>query len=459
MGILRVINPTTEELYGLLEEHTALEVTSMLHKARHEYRWPALSMDERIRFIRRLMELLQQEKEQLARIMAGEIGKPLTAGRHEVELACKRLEAYCDLFPSWLADETLFENDREKNIARYEPLGIVAVIAPWNAPVFISLASLIPPLLCGNVVLYKPSEYASFTGKALAELFEILKKEGMPQHAFQLVLGGKDVGQYLVSSEIDGVSLTGSVHAGQEVMRASAEHLHHCVLELGGKDPAIVIEDANLEHAAKEIVRAATMYTGQVCFGVERVYCLPEVYERFVELCVQEVKALKVGDPLDETTNIGPFSVKFQMERYLAHFDEALRMGARIAYGGTRLPRRGFFVQPGVLTQVTHEMLIMREETFGPIIPIMRVATETEAIALANDSDYGLTASIWTRNLARGEELARKLQAGTVSINRHGMSKPGCPWGGFKKSGLGRIYSKEGIRAAFTNIKHVWVVK
>ncbi len=452
------INPSTEEVYGELPETPYAELQGIVRAARTEHTWRNTEMSQRIHWVMKLTHLLEQRKEIIVRTMAEEMGKPLKAGRHEVDLAIKRIQAYCKQIPGFLEDEILFEDASEKNMITFPPLGVVGVISPWNAPVFVPLAMLVPPLLCGNNVIWKPSEYTSFTGLRLHELFDSLKEEDFPERAFQMIVGGKETGRHLVESDVHMIALTGSIRAGKEVMRNSAERLHKIILELGGKDPALVLEDADLEKAAREIVKSSTMYTGQVCFGVERVYCYSSVYEEFVDLCVEETKKIIVGDPLQEEIDMGPFAVKFQMEKVLLHVQDALEKGATLMYGGEKLERKGYFMVPGVMTGVNHGMKIMQEETFGPITPIMRVENEEEMVRLANDSIYGLTASIWTSHLKKGEEIARKIEAGTVEINRHGMSKPGCPWGGCKLSGIGRIYSKEGIRE-FTNVKHVWVVK
>ena len=452
------INPTTEEIYGELEESSDSEIFQKVENARREKSWQSKSVIERVEIVRKLVELLDLKKEQIAKVMACEMGKPLKAGRHEIEIAKKRILDYCKLIPEFIADDILFESDLEKNLVVFEPLGIVAVISPWNAPVFVSLAMIIPPLLCGNNILWKPSEYSSFVGLEIMKLFDELKKEGLSEGTFQIVIGGKEVGRKLVGSDIDMVALTGSIRAGKEAAEIAGKGLKKVVLELGGKDPAIILDDADIEKAAREIVKSSTMYTGQVCFGVERVYCHASVYDKFVSYCVEESKKLIVGNPLNEDIDVGPFAVKFQMEKVLEHVNDALEKGARLLFGGRCVGQKGYFLEPGVMVDVNHSMKIMREETFGPITPIMKFHDVNDAIKLANDSDYGLTASVWTSDLVRGEKIARMIEAGTVEINRHGMSKAGCPWGGYKKSGIGRIYSKEGVRE-FTNVKHVWVVK
>ncbi len=452
------INPSTEEIYGEIDETPEEEIDKIIKEAKKEKNLSTLTAEKRAEIISHLIDLLDKNKDKIALVMANEIGKPLKAGRHEIEIAKKRIEAYCKKIPEFIADELLFEDNSEKNIVRYEPMGVAVVISPWNAPVFVSLASIIPQILVGNNVLWKPSEYSSFTGLEISKLFDELKKQGLPEKSFQTIIGGKEIGKKLVESDIDFVALTGSTKAGKEIIKSSADKLHRFVLELGGKDPAIVLEDVDIEKAAKEIAKTGTMYSGQVCFGVERVYCHKDIYNNFVEKCVEEMKKLKVGDPLDENTDLGPLSVKFQFEKVKLHIKDALEKGARTIYGCETPFKKGYFITPGILTNVNHSMLIMKEETFGPILPIMKFETIEEAIKLANDSDYGLTASVWTKNLEKGQKIAEKVEAGTVEINRHGMSKAGYPWGGFKQSGIGRIYSKEAIRS-LTNIKHIWTIK
>lgn len=449
------INPATEKVYGRLKETTAKQLKSIVTSARRETTWASFSPQQRAKAVKPLSDILAKHKELLAATMASEIGKPVKAGRHEVEIATKRVADFCHQIPPFLAPEVVAENSQERNVIVYEPRGVAAVISPWNSPIFVSLAGIIPPLLAGNNVIWKPSEYASHAGLALAQAISQIK---LPPNAFQVVIGSKKIGQKLVESDIDVVSLTGSVAAGKAVAKISGEKLRPVVLELGGKDPAIVLPDADLAKTAHEIVKSATLYAGQVCFGVERVYCQALIFDQFVKLCVKEMQNLRVGDPFDEATDVGPLSVEFQFKKVLSHIREAKRKGAKILTGGKRIGKVGYFIAPTVVTNVNHTMKIMREETFGPVLPIMKIKNEDEAIKLANDSSFGLTASIWTKDVKHGEILGRQIQAGTVEINRHGMSKAGLPWGGYKNSGLGRIYSKEGIHA-FTNIKHIWTIK
>ncbi len=450
------INPATEQVYGELDETSASELSEAVAAANSDASWRHLCAGERAEIVSHLVDLLDEHKEALAHTMAEETGKPVTAGRFEVDLTKRRVTAYCEQVPGFIASETLYEDEHEKNVVLYEPVGAVAVISPWNAPVAVPLSAIVPPLLCGNNIVWKPSEHASFTAVRLRALFERLGRFGLPQAAFRMVLGGKEVGRRLVESDVPVVALTGSVEAGLSVSRGTAGTLRRCVLELGGKDPAIVLEDADVDSAAASIVAAATMYTGQVCFAVERVYCHARIFEAFVERCAEQANKIRVGDPLDERTDMGPFAVRFQMDRVMGQLQDAVDKGATAVCGCRRLGDTGYFMTPGVIVGVTHAMKLMKEETFGPVVPVMRFEDPEEAIRLANDSIYGLTASVWTKDLEMGEAVAKRIEAGTVAVNRHGMSKPGCPWGGFKMSGSGRLYSKEGTRE-FTNVKHLWV--
>ncbi len=456
------INPSTEETYKEFFSTPEKEIDKIVENAREERKWEEKNIEERINIIKKIIPLLEENKENFAKTMALEIGKPLKAGRHEVEIIKKRINDYCEMIPEFLKEEILFETETEKNIMSFEPLGIITIITPCNAPVFISLASIIPALITGNNIIFKPSEYSTELGLLINDIFNELKKQGLPENTFQIVIGGKETGKYLVESDVDMVVFIGSIKAGQEVIKSCAESkekLKKFILELGGKDPAIILEDADLDKATKEIVKSSTMYTGQVCFGVERVYCHESIYDNFLKKLIEETNKIKAGNPLDENTDIGPFSVKFQLEKVLEHIKNALDRGAKLIGGNEfKINNKGYFMVPGILINVNHEMRIMKEETFGPLTPVMKFKTIEEAINLANDSEYGLTASIWTKNLDLGKEIAKKIQAGTVEINRHGLSKAGCPWGGYKKSGIGRIYSKEGIRS-FCNTKHIWVIK
>ena len=408
------INPNTEEIYKEFVSNSFKEIDEIVKNVRNDNKLREKTITERISILKKIIGLLEEKKELFVKTMALEIGKPLKAGRHEIEIIKKRISDYCEMIPGFLEDELLFETETEKNIMTFEPLGVVAVITPWNAPIFLPLASIIPALITGNNVIFKPSEYSTDTGLIINEIFNELKKQGLPENSFQIVIGGKEIGKYLVESDINMILLVGSLKAGQEVIKSCAESkekLKRFILELGGKDPAIILEDADLDKAAKEIIKSSTMYTGQVCFGVERVYCHEPIYNEFLKKLIEETNKIKTGNPLDENTDIGPFSVKFQLEKVKEHIKDALEKGAKLIRGNEfKINEKGYFLEPGILTNVNHEMKIMKEETFGPLTPIMKFSTIDEAIKLTNDSEYGLTASIWTKNLELGQELQEKLK-------------------------------------------------
>lgn len=451
------INPATEKTIGELKEFTEEQIFEIVKKARQSS-WKNLDIKEKTRIIQEIIPLIQKNKDKIATLITKETGKPIKQSRHEIDMTISRIQFYVNNVPEYLKPEILYDYEKETNIIRFDPLGIIVVISPWNAPFFLSLVNIIPALLAGNSVIVKPSEYTSFIGLEINNLFEILKEKRFPENTFFTVIGSKDIGRKLVSSDIDMVSFTGSIIGGKSVMKNSADRLHKIILELGGKDPAIVLEDVDIRSTVADIVKAAIMNTGQVCCSIERVYVLERIYDNFVKEVVSNIKQVNIGDPLNENTDMGPFTMELQLNKVIDHVKDAVNKGAKILIGGKRIKRKGYFFEPTVITNVDHSMKIMKEETFGPIIPIMKVYSIEEAVKLANDSLYGLTASVWTRDLEMGKEIAKQINAGTVSINRHGTSKAGCPWGGCKQSGIGRIYSKEGIRE-FTNIKHVWVIK
>ncbi|MEK6914266.1 MAG: aldehyde dehydrogenase family protein [Nanoarchaeota archaeon] len=457
--IVKEINPSNEKIYKEFEATSFEEIDDIIKNSRENYVWKNMLIEDRIKIIKNIVYLLEENKRLLAETMANEMGKAIKSGIHEVDIIKKRISDYCDMIPNFIEDETIFDNENEKNIVVFEPIGTVAVITPWNAPVFLPLASIIPALITGNSVIFKPSSNAIDTGIKISEIVNKLKDFGFPNNIFQIIIPGRNSGEYLVKNNIDLTVLVGGLKAGQEVMKNSAENIKKFILELGGKDPAIVLNDADIDNTAKQIVKTSTMYTGQVCFGVERVYAQESIYENLVNKIIEENNKIKAGNPLDEKTDIGPFAIKSQLDKVLDHLNDAKNKGAKL-YGGEhfKIDGKGYFMNPGVLINVNHSMKIMKEETFGPITPIMKFSNIEEAINLANDSDMGLTASIWTKNLEKGKNIARKINAGTVEINRHGLSKAGCPWGGYKKSGFGRIYSKEGIRN-FCNTKHIWIIK
>jgi succinate-semialdehyde dehydrogenase/glutarate-semialdehyde dehydrogenase len=326
-----------------------------------------------------------------------------------------------------------------------EPHGVIGIISPWNYPFSIPATEALAALVAGNAVVLKPSE---LTPLAALELASLLHAAGVPQDVFQVVIGEGPAGAALLRSPIDKLVFTGSVATGKRIAAAAAERLLPVVLELGGKDPMLVLDDADLDVASSAAVWGAFVNAGQACLSVERCYVHRSLYESFVTACAEKTKQLRVGNGMDAHTDVGPMIRERQLRIVESHVEDAKALGARVLAGGTPLPKLGInFYAPTVLAGVTHEMRIMREETFGPVLPIMAFENDDEAVRLANDSEYGLAASVWTRDSRRGERLARRIHAGTVMVNDviscFGISE--APHGGVKASGVGRTHGRFGL--------------
>ncbi len=427
----------------------------MIGKARRAQQvWMALSARQRARILLKLIPLINKRMKRIALTIHREMGKPYWDAVREIESVPESVKFHCLNDPGYLEPITLQKTKTESNIQLFEPMGIVAVITPWNFPFAIPFDGILPSLIAGNAVIFKPSELVTRTGMLVMSIFRELEKHGLPKNLVCFAAGSKETGRFIVKQDIDMVSFVGSRRAGIEIMRDSAGKLHRLILELGGKDPAIVCKDADLEKTAQGIVYGALRNCGQVCCAIERVYVESPVYSEFVRLLVQETKKIKAG--AGENADIGPLAAAFQRKVVKEHIEDAVKKGACVLLGGKQPRKPGYWFEPTILVNVNHKMRIMREETFGPVIPVMEARDVNEAIKLANDSIYGLTASVWTRNRAKGKRIARKLVAGTVTVNRRGGVKEGCPWGGAKQSGIGRQMGRESVRS-YTEIKHLWI--
>jgi acyl-CoA reductase-like NAD-dependent aldehyde dehydrogenase len=415
--------------------------------------WAQLPLIDRARYMRRAAQAIIDQLDDLAELLSREQGKP-------------RNESYVmELLPTidslrWLAEAGpgILEDERvplpvfiKQKRARftYEPLGVVGVIAPWNYPWSIPFGEAAVALMAGNGVVIKPASLTPLIGQRIQEVFE---RAGLPEGLVRTIHGGGAVGHALVESSTAKIFFTGSVDVGRGVGVECAQRMKGSVLELGGKDAMIVCADANLPNAIAGCLWGGFANAGQTCSGIERVYVVRDVADRFVQGVVEGAQKLRLGDPMEWTTEIGPMVSREQLEAVRELVDDAVANGATLHCGGAEEP----FFRPAVLTDVTHGMRLMREEIFGPVVPIVTVDSEDEAIALANDSDFGLGASVWTMNRAKGERIARRVQAGMVWVNDH-MYTHGvcsCSWGGVKDSGLGRSHSKFGLYES-VNIKLV----
>lgn len=422
--------------------------------------WAALPLSDRARYMRRAAQVVIDSLDDLTELLTREQGKPRNES-YVMELlpTIDSLHWIANAGPGILEDEgvalPIFLKQKQAKFS-YEPLGVVGVIAPWNYPWSIPFGEVAIALMCGNGVVLKPASLTPLIGQRIQGVFE---RAGLPEGLVRTVHGGGAVGNALVESSVSKIFFTGSVEVGREVGTACAERMKGSVLELGGKDPMLVLADAPLPNAVSGALWGGFANSGQTCSGIERVYVAREVAERFVEGLVEGARALRVGDPMDPRTEIGPMVSREQFDLVRELVDDAVEAGAALRCGGPHEPAgssQGAWFAPTVLTGVTHQMRIMREEIFGPVLCVMTVDSEDEAIALANDSQFGLGASVWTLDRGRGERIARRIQAGMVWVNDHMYSHGACScsWGGVKDSGLGRSHSKFGFYEC-VNIKHV----
>jgi succinate-semialdehyde dehydrogenase/glutarate-semialdehyde dehydrogenase len=436
-------------VFSLLDETQAAEAATVAATAFG--RWSSTTFAERRRLLDRARALLLEEAGALAVLIAREQGKPV-AEAHVAEILpsldhLKHLAANAEevLGPQETTPSVFLIGHKQAR-AEFTPIGPVLVITPWNYPFSIPVTGIAAALMAGNTVVLKPAPATTLIGLALGDLFD---RAGLPAGVLNVVACDDAVAASLVGSpRFMKILFTGSVPTGRRIMASAANQGTPVTLELGGKDPAIVCADADLERASSGIVWAAFLNAGQTCASVERVYVEDGIADAFIARVVEKTKALKVGDPLDPDTDVGPLTLERQRTVVEAHVEEARARGARIETGGRRPEGPGNFYPPTVLLEVDHSMAIMRDETFGPVLPIMRVKSIDEAIRLANDSPYGLTASGWTTSEATAARLERELQAGVVTINDHvySFSEPTAPWGGIKASGIGRTHGALGLR-------------
>jgi len=461
MGKLESYNPATGELVGSVTTIEPGEVQGVVDEvAEVQPFWAQLSLSDRGRYMRRAADALVEQMEEVAELLTREQGKPITES-YTMELlpTIDALHWCADAGPKILDDERIPYPQAflktKRSFFSYEPLGVVGVIAPWNYPWSIPFGEVAIALMAGNGVVLKPASLTPLLGERIQLIFE---DGGLPQGLVRNVHGGGAVGQALCEATTQKIFFTGSVEVGRGVGEICAKRMKGSVLELGGKDPQIVCADADLENAVSGCVWGGFANAGQTCSGIERTYVVEAVADRFLEGVVRETQRLTVGDPLGWETEIGPMVSAEQAETVTDLVDDALSAGADRLTGGPRLLDgfSGRFIAPTVLAGVEDEMRIMSEEIFGPVVPIITVKDEAEALERANDSNFGLGASIWTTDRAKGERMARRVESGMVWINDHSYSHGAaqCSWGGVKDSGLGRSHSKFGFYEC-VNVKHV----
>lgn len=450
-GELISYDPATLEENGRVKVSSEEEVRAAVERARQAFPlWSGLSLQERIKTLKRLSNFIYDDLEGIAALISRECGKPkVEAVTSEILPVLNMVAVYTSQAEKWLRPEkpsffwlAWLLGKSAKVI--YKPFGAVGVITPWNYPFYYDFGPALMALIAGNTVILKPSEYTPLVGEKTQEL---IAKLDLPPGTFQVIQGAGDVGQYLIRAGLDKIAFTGSPKTARAVLATAAESLTPVVMELGGKDAAIVLEDAPLETTAAGIAWGGLTSAGQVCASVERVYVSEKIAPAFISRLVENVQGLRLGRGLDPEVDIGPLTNERQLEIVKAHLHEAVGRGAQVLTGG-KPKDQGFFFEPTVLIGVDHSMRLMQEETFGPTLPIVPVKDEEEAIRLANDSRFGLTASVWSLNRERAQRVAERLRAGAVTINDHTVSAglPNMPWGGVGESGFGRIHGWQGMR-------------
>ncbi len=444
-------NPATGEEIGRAPLTMPEEVARAVGRAREAQRkWGEQSLSQRGRLIMKARKIILQEMEEIALLISRETGKPVTeAFSMELSTSLDLMQYFASKAASMLSPRRISVGQYalmgRSSYEIYKPLGVIGIISPWNFPWATPLDEVVMALLAGNTVVLKPSELTPLTGLKIKDVF---KRAGLADGVLEVATGDGSTGAALVGAGVDKIMFTGSVATGRRVAEAAAKYLTPVVLELGGKDPMIVLDDANIPNAARGAIWGAFANAGQCCAAVERCYVHESIAEAFIAEVVKETKSLNLSIGSDNTADIGPMTSERQLLVVQRHVDEALDKGATALTGGDRVADSvAPFFPPTILVNVSHEMDVMREETFGPVLPIMTFKTDEEAIRLANDSIYGLTASVWTGNITRGRRLAERIDAGTVTVNEvlytHGIAS--TPWGGVKQSGLGRTHGRAGL--------------
>ena len=450
MSQIATENPATGEQIATYDSMDRAQVNQLVDTAKRAFVEWKKDFEKRRSYIYNLVQYLKSHKTDLAKVATLEMGKVLKESIGEVEKCAWALEFYADHADSFLHEEVL-NTDARKSFLTFEPLGVIGSIMPWNFPYWQALRFAAPCLMSGNTIVMKPSRVSMQCGIEMEKAFT---ESGFPDGIFQTVVGSVDSANYLIESDTSAVTFTGSTNAGAKVAERASANLKKCVLELGGSDPFIVLEDANIEKAADGAVKGRFINCGQSCIASKRFFVVKNVADEFIEKFIKKASNLKVGDPTSIDNDIGPLSNKEGLETISGIVEDAKAKGAEILLGGSQKEGNGYFYQPTILKNVTPEMRIAKEETFGPVAPVTIVENENEAVKLANDIEFGLGASIWSTNLTKAEKLSRRVESGIVSVNNVVISDPRIPFGGIKHSGFGRELSRYGM-LEFVNIKSV----
>jgi succinate-semialdehyde dehydrogenase / glutarate-semialdehyde dehydrogenase len=442
-------NPSTGDVIEKIKISSPGEVASNVKLARKAFKtWCEIPLKNRISSIRKIEKDLLKEKNNIAETISSEMGKVFKNAQNEVLAAIKSIDINIGISEKALKTEIFKDKALITEVHRV-PIGVVAVITPWNFPFEIPVFLIIQALLVGNCVAFKPSEYSPMTGKVIFEIFN----KHLPKGVINLIQGAEEVGEMLLQCDIDMVTFVGSREVGKKIMTECSNRLNRLILELGGKDPMIVLKDADLIKAAEYAVYASINNCGQICSSVERIYVEDKIAVKFEKLVLEKIKTIKVGN-IYENVDIGPMANETQRSKVLNQIEEARRKGARVLYGGNKIEGKGYFIEPTLIVDVSEKHDLMTEETFGPVVAIQRVRNAEEAIEKANKLRYGLGATIWSKNHKRALEISSKIEAGMIGINRGIIGIAGTPWVGIKESGFGYHGGIDGLKQ-FTHPKKV----
>jgi acyl-CoA reductase-like NAD-dependent aldehyde dehydrogenase len=452
--LLYSINPATEETLDSFPIHTDVQVQQTLERAKSSYSaWRNEPFPRRASLMKRAAVYLRQNKTRLAGIMTAEMGKPIVEAEAEIEKCAWNCEFYAENAEAFLKNDPRISGAAESYV-QYPPLGIILAVMPWNFPFWQVFRFAAPALMAGNTAVLK---HASNVPQCARSIEEVFREAGFPEGAFQaLLVPSSRVARLIEHPLIAAVTLTGSEGAGSQVAACAGSVFKKTVMELGGSDPFIVLEDADIEAAVKAGVRARYQNTGQSCIAAKRFIIAQSIFRDYQDRFVKAVRALKVGDPMNRSTEVGPLARAEFLEDLQRQVGDSVQQGASLLTGGKRRPGKGFYFEPTVLSNVKPQMPAACEEVFGPVAAVLRARTAEEAIAIANQTPYGLGSSLWTSDLERAKRLSREIEAGQVFINGIVASDPRLPFGGVKRSGYGRELSDFGIRE-FVNIQTVWI--
>jgi acyl-CoA reductase-like NAD-dependent aldehyde dehydrogenase len=438
---LNVIDPALGEVFASCPAAGTAELDTAVAAARRAFvQWKKTSFAERAELVKKMAQLLRQQQDTLAELLTREQGKPIGQSIAEIDRGAAQSEAMVGIS---IPIETLLEDDQRQIELRYRPLGIVGIITPWNAPVNLALGPLVSALYTGNCVVLKPSPYTPLTTLKLGELLNGI----FPAGVVNVLAGGDALGQAMTEhADIDKISFTGSVATGKKVLASAAGTLKRVTLELGGNDPAIITEDVDPRAIANKVFFASFVNSGQVCMAIKRIYAHESIYDDLCAALVEEAQKARVGNGLDPETTLGPLQNKMQYDKVVAILEDIKRSGAKILTGGDVPEGPGYFLPPTLVADVDESSRIVREEQFGPVVPILKYSNIDDALARANDTRFGLSGSVWTSDINRGKEIAAQLEVGTAWVNQHRATSAFVPFGGAKESGYGRQYSALGLK-------------